>query len=164
MKFLVDSMLGKLARFLRIFGYDTIYSNDLTDRIMIDPVPDEKLIYFAKKNDRFIITKDLMLHKSFIERSLYLQGEGIYHYLNQLKRKLNLNFEFSFECARCSICNSILLKVQDKTEIEDFVLPDSFNNYSEFYRCTNLICKKVFWKGTHIEDIEKKLEGFSLLP
>lgn len=163
MKFLVDSMLGKLARFLRIFGYDTIYTNDLTDKLMVDPVPDEKLIDYAKENNRFIITKDLLLHKSYIDRSLYLHGEGIYHYLNQLKQKLKLNFEFKFEKAKCSICNSKLLKIQDKNEIKDFVLQDSLNNYNEFYRCSNLQCNKIFWKGTHIEDIEKRLEKESAL-
>ena len=40
MKFLVDAMLGKLARFLRIFGYDTVYANDLIDYYDINPVPD----------------------------------------------------------------------------------------------------------------------------
>jgi hypothetical protein len=163
MKFLVDSMLGKLARFLRIFGYDTIYANDLTDILMVDPVPDEKLIDYAKENDRFIITKDFLLHKSYIDRSLYLRGKGIYQYLNQLKQKLNLNFEFKFEKTKCSICNSKLLKIQDKNEIKDIVLQSSLNNYNEFYRCSNLQCNKIFWKGTHIKDIEKRLEANSVM-
>ncbi|MHA2035577.1 MAG: Mut7-C RNAse domain-containing protein [Promethearchaeota archaeon] len=158
MKFLVDSMLGKLSRFLRIFGYDTIYANDLIEIYMINPVPDEKLIKFAEENDRFIITKDLLLHKMYSERSLYLDGEGIYNYLHQLKEKLNLNFEFKLEKAKCTICNSKLRKIQDKNEILNLVLQDSFDNYEEFYRCSNLQCNKIFWKGSHIEDIEKRLE------
>ncbi|MFX0008351.1 MAG: Mut7-C RNAse domain-containing protein, partial [Candidatus Hermodarchaeota archaeon] len=44
MKFLTDSMFGKLTRFLRIFGYDTVYANDLTTFFNIDPVPDDYLI------------------------------------------------------------------------------------------------------------------------
>jgi len=163
MKFLVDSMLGKLARFLRIFGYDTIYANDLTDQLMVNPVPDEKLIDYAKENGRFILTKDFLLHKNYFDKSLYLHGEGIYHYLNQLKQKLNLKFEFKFEKAKCSICNSKLEKIQDKIEIKDVVLQDSLNNYNVFYRCSNLQCNKIFWKGSHIEDIEKKLELDSVL-
>jgi len=163
MKFLVDSMLGKLARFLRIFGYDTIYANDLTDILMVDPVPDEKLIEYAKENDRFIITKDNLFHKRCIDGSLYLHGEGIYHYMNQLKQKLNLNFKFKIEKAKCSICNSKLLKILDKNQIKDIVLQGSLNNYDEFYRCSNIQCNKIFWKGTHIEDIEKRLETDSIL-
>ncbi|MHA2283527.1 MAG: DUF5615 family PIN-like protein [Promethearchaeota archaeon] len=158
MKFLVDSMLGKLARFLRIFGYDTIYANDLTEIFNTDPVPDEKLIEYAKENDRFIITKDLMLYKTYSERSLFLHGEGVYNYLHQLKEKLNVTFEFNVEKAKCSICNSKLLKIQNKNEISGNALQDSLNNYEEFYRCSNLKCNKIFWKGSHIEDIEKRLE------
>ncbi len=163
MKFLVDSMLGKLSRFLRIFGYDTIYANDLTEIFMTDPVPDEKLIEYAEENDRFIITKDLLLYKTYSEKSLYLHGEGIYNYLQQLKEKLSLNFEFKAEKAKCSICNSKLRKVQDKNEILNLVLQDSFNNQEEFYRCTNLQCNKIFWKGSHIEDIEKRLNKESII-
>ena len=158
MKFLVDSMLGKLARFLRIFGYDTIYANDLTEVFMMDPVPDEKLIEYAKENNRFIITKDRMLNKTYSERSLFLHGKGIYNYLHQLKEELRLKFEFKVEKAKCSICNSNLLKIQDKNEIMNDILQDSFANYEDFYRCSNLHCNKIFWKGSHIKDIEKRLE------
>ena len=163
MKFLVDSMLGKLSRFLRIFGYDTIYANDLTENLVTHPVPDEKLIEYAKKNDRFIITKDLMLQKTYSEKCLFLQGEGVINYLHQLKEKLHLTFEFKVEKAKCSICNSKLRKIQNKNEILDYVMQDSFNNYQEFYRCSNLQCNKIFWKGSHINDIEKRLKEESIL-
>ncbi|MFX1455148.1 MAG: DUF5615 family PIN-like protein [Promethearchaeota archaeon] len=163
MKFLVDSMLGKLARFLRIFGYDTLYANDLIEFFDMDPVPDEKLIEYAKNNDRFILTKDLLLTMNYSEKSLYLHGEGIYNYLNQLNEELNINFDFKGEKARCSICNSTLLRIQDKNEIINEISQDSFNHYKEFYRCSNLQCNKIFWKGSHIEDIERRIEEESNL-
>jgi uncharacterized protein with PIN domain len=163
MKFLVDSMLGKLARLLRIFGYDTIYANDLTENFVSKPVPDEKLIEYAKKNDRFIITKDLLLYKTYSENCLFLNGEGVINYLHQLKEKLHLTLDFKAERAKCSICNSKLCKIQNKNEIIDYVLQDSFNNYQEFYRCSNMQCRKIFWKGSHIQDIEKRLKRESIL-
>ena len=158
MKFLVDAMLGKLARFLRIFGFDTIYADDLKDFIKINPVPDGKLIEFAKKNDRFIITKDYSLYKDFIEKSIYLKGEGIYNYLMQLNKESNLYFKFNIERARCSICNSILKKVKNKKLIKDLVLKETFSHYNEYYRCLNPQCKKIFWQGSHIEDIKNRLD------
>ena len=158
MKFLVDAMLGRLARFLRIFGYDTVYANDLIDYFKVDPVSDEKLKEYAQKNNRIIITKDYPLSKSFRNKSLYLRGEGVYNYLNQLKNRLGLNFDFKIERARCSNCNSPLKKIKDKSLIKDNVLKDTFNHYDEYFQCSNLDCKKVYWKGTHIEDIENKLE------
>jgi uncharacterized protein with PIN domain len=157
MKFLVDAMLGKLARFLRIFGYNTVYANDLIVVFKIDPVPDEKLIEYAKQNNRFIITKDRTLNKTYFKRSLFLHGEGIYNYFFQLKEELGLTFKFEGEKARCSLCNSNLFRIQDKSKIFNEILQESFNNYEEFYRCSNKQCNKIFWKGSHIDDIEKRL-------
>ena len=157
MKFLADSMLGKLARFLRIFGFDTIYANDLIDFFKMNPVPDDKLIDYAKKNERIIITKDYPLYKRNTENSVYLRGEGIYHYLNQLKNHFDLSFKFNIEQARCSICNSQLKRVTNKALVKDLVLKETYNNYNEFYQCLNPQCRKIYWAGSHIEDIENKL-------
>ena len=80
MKFLVDAMLGKLARFLRIFGYDTIYANDLISYYNIDPVPDEKLLEYALENERLIITKDFPFFSKIRGRGILLEGEGAWFY------------------------------------------------------------------------------------
>ena len=157
MKFLVDAMLGKLARFLRIFGYDTVYANDLIGYFKIDPIPDEKLIEFAHKNNRIIITKDYPLYNGYRSKSLYLKGEGVYNYLNQLRQKINLDYEFSLEKARCSVCNSKLKKVDNKNSIKEHVKHATFKNYNEFFQCNNSNCQKVFWNGPHIADIIKNL-------
>ncbi|MHA2390786.1 MAG: Mut7-C RNAse domain-containing protein [Promethearchaeota archaeon] len=155
---MTDSMLGKLTRFLRIFGYDTIYANDLIDYFEIDPIPDENLANYALKSGRVLITKDYLLYESYPENSILLKGVGIYKYLNQLKKKLSLHFEFKIENARCSICNSNLKKVEDKKFVEDLVLKETYNHYNVFFQCTNSKCKKLFWKGSHIEDIEDRLK------
>ncbi|MFX1388004.1 MAG: Mut7-C RNAse domain-containing protein, partial [Promethearchaeota archaeon] len=157
MKFLVNSMLGKLARFLRIFGYDTIYANDLIDLFKMNPVPDEMLIDYARKNDRFIITKDFPLYRSYLNRSIYLKGKGIYNYLSQLNKMFGLKFKFNLQRARCSICNSELERVKNKDLIKDIILEETYNNYNEFYQCSNLQCNKIYWQGSHIEDIEYRL-------
>ncbi|MFX1314218.1 MAG: Mut7-C RNAse domain-containing protein [Promethearchaeota archaeon] len=155
---MTDGMLGKLSRFLRILGYDTIYANDLEDFFDINPVPDENLINFAKENDRILLTKDYQLHRSFIDNSIYLEGEGVYNYLIQLKGKLSLDFIFNIEKARCSICNSELKKVEDKNLIKELVLKNTFDYYNEFFQCVNSQCKKIYWYGTHIIDIISKLK------
>ena len=158
MKFLIDGMLGKLSRFLRIFGYDTIFANDLEKNFNVTPIPDEYLVEYAKKTDRIIITKDYNLFRSFINKSIYLEGEGVYNYLYQLKKKLGLNFKFDILKARCSLCNSELGEIDDKNLIKNLVLENTFNHYDKFYQCSNPECKKVFWNGTHIIDIVTKLK------
>jgi hypothetical protein len=156
MKFLVDAMFGRLARFLRIFGYDTIYADDLEELFKISPVPDDKLADYALENNRIIITRDYSFYKKHRDRSIFLEGEGIYNYLDQLKRSLSLEYNFNMQKARCSICNSNLGKVKDKAKIINEVKPETFKYIEDFYQCTN--CKKVYWKGTHIEKIMERLK------
>ena len=157
MKFLVDAMLGKLTRFLRIFGYDTIYASDLIDHYRTNPVPDKKLNEYAILSNRILITKDLPFYNEMKENAVLLEGEGVYNYLNQLKQKLNLVYEFKMENARCSVCNTRLKKVNNKNSIKELVKHETFKNYDEFFQCSNLGCQKVFWNGPHIADIIKKL-------
>ncbi len=156
-KFLTDAMYGRLTRFLRIFGYDTVYADDLEGVFGIVPVPDEKLAEYAIENNRIIITRDYAFYKKNRDRSIFLEGEGVYNYLDQLKKKLQLNFNFDMQKARCSMCNSELEKVNDKNLIINEVKPETFKYFEEFYQCTK--CKKVYWKGTHIEKIMERLKS-----
>ena len=158
MKFLADAMCGKLKTFLRIFGYDTVYADDLEDVFNISPVPDEKLAEYAIENNCIIITRDYPFYKKNRDRSIFLEGEGVYNYLNQLKVKLNLEYNFEMGKARCSICNAELKKIEDKNKILNDVKPQTLKYYQNFYQCTNPECKKVYWRGTHIEKIMKKLK------
>ena len=154
-----EFFIRKVTRFLRIFGYDTVYANELIEFFHLDPVPDENLIEYAKRDGRVIITKDYGLYRHYAEKSIFLNGKGIYNYLKQLNKKLGLNFKFNPEHARCSICNSQLYRVENKNLIKNLVLQETFNNYSDFYQCSNPNCEKVFWRGSHIEDIEDKLRN-----
>jgi len=161
MKFLVDAMLGKLSRFLRIFGFDTIYANDLIDYYHVDPVPDEKLKQYAEEYDRIVITKDLPFYQNIRDKAIFLEGKGVYNYLNQLKVKLKLSYEFSIQNARCSTCNSPLQEVTDKILIKNLVKNETFLNYNEFFQCVNPKCRKVFWNGPHIADINRKIQNMT---
>jgi len=158
MKFVTDAMFGRLTRFLRIFGYDTVYANDLEDYFQVNPVPDDKLLEYAEQNNRILITKDYLLHKKIRDKSILLEGEGVYNYLKQLKIKLDLSYNFNMKIARCSICNFELTGVDDKNSIKNFVEPETFKYNDDFYQCTNSNCKKIYWKGTHIENIIDQLK------
>jgi len=159
MKFLVDAMLGKLARFLRIFGYDTVYANDLIEYYNMDPVPDNNLKEYAQSTNRTVITKDLPFYNGIMEKAIFLEGKGVYNYLNQLKAKLKLSYKFSIQNARCSTCNSPLQEVTDKFLIKNLVKRETFLTYNEFFQCVNPTCRKVFWDGPHIEDINRKIQN-----
>ena len=120
-----------------------------------DTIFPESPVIFCGVND---FKESSLENKNCIENSIYLEGKGIYNYLDQLKEQLGLNFKFNIEQARCSNCNSILKKVKDKKDIEQLIIKETYNYYHEFFQCKNLKCKKIYWKGSHIEDIEKRLE------
>ena len=158
-KFLTDSMFGRLTRLLRIFGYDTVYANDLEDHFKVSPVSDDLLLKYALEHDRIVITRDYPFFKKNKKKIIYLKGEGVYHYLFELKKKLQLEYDFTLQKARCSICNSCLKKVKDKKEIINDVKAHTFKYYNEFYQCTNEDCRKIYWEGTHIDKIRKQLKN-----
>ncbi len=152
MKFLTDAMLGRLTRLLRIFGYDTIYAED------IEPsAPDSKLLEFAIKDGRIILTKDLPFHKKAGVHSIYLTSDNVYDYLQQLKNEIGLEYDFNMQTARCSVCNSPLEQIK-KELIKNEIKDATYKHYESFFQCKNTTCKKIYWKGSHIEDILKKLD------
>jgi uncharacterized protein with PIN domain len=152
MKFLTDAMLGRLTRLLRIFGYDATYAEDIETS-----APDSTLLEYAIKEDLIILTKDYPFHKRAGERSIYLTGEDVYDYLQQLKDEIGLQYNFDMQIARCSVCNSTLHSVE-KELIKDEVKSETYKYYDKFFQCNNSECKKIYWKGSHIDDILKKLD------
>lgn len=158
-KLLTDSMFGRLTRLLRIFGYDTVYANDLENYFKVSPVPDDLLLKYALEHDRIVITRDYPFFKKNKKKIIYLEGEGVYHYLNHLKKKLHLEYDFVLQKARCSVCNSSLEKVMDKKEIINEVKSQTFKFYDDFYQCTNESCRKIYWEGTHIDKIMNQLKN-----
>ena len=158
-KLLTDSMFGRLTRLLRIFGYDTIYANDLENYFKVNPVPDDLILKYALEQDRIVITRDYPFSEKNKEKIIYLEGEGVYHYLFELKKRLHLEYDFALQKARCSICNSSLEEVKDKKDIINEVKPQTFKYYNEFYQCKNEDCRKIYWEGTHIDKIRKQLKN-----
>jgi len=140
-------MLGKLTRFLRIFGYDTIYANDLIDFYCVNPVPDKNLKEYALLRNRIVITKDLPFYNDTKENAILLEGKGIYNYLNQLKRFLNLDYDFNIEKARCSVCNSMLKRISDKNSIKEYVNTRLLRIMTNFSNATIRLARKYSGMG-----------------
>ncbi|AEE93496.1 Mut7-C RNAse domain-containing protein [Acidianus hospitalis] len=132
-KFIADAMLGKLARWLRILGYDTYYSNDIEDW---------KVIKIAEKDKRVILTRDrglcIRAKKKGLECFLIPPDYDIISILAKLSIKYGIDLEARIEASRCSECNGILEKVDENR-----------------WRCTR--CKKEYWKGKHWKTIEEIL-------
>lgn len=145
--FIVDHMLGSLARWLRMLGYDSRYEKELSDN---------EILGIARKESRHILTRD----KELAER-----GKGLFVPATDLDEQLSLvakEFSLSFrpERMRCSVCNGRLLPV-DAEEAKHVVPDKSYALAKDFWRCES--CRKVYWSGTHWEGIMDRFRRLGLI-
>jgi len=147
MKFLVDRMLGKLAKALRLLGYDAIYclSEDLT-----------QLIRLAREQDRVILTRNTKLAPRKPEdRVVRITKDHPKLQLQELQEKGYIVFNEKESFSRCLLCN-VLLDGITRKEVEGKVPDFIFHNYQEFYRCSQ--CGRIYWPGTHKQNMQKRIK------
>lgn len=145
--FIVDHMLGSLARWLRMLGYDSHYDKILSDN---------EIIAFARKEQRKTLTRD---------RELAERGGGFYISSTELEEQLvavakEFSLSYRPDRMRCSVCNGALQKI-DADSIKDKVPQRSFENAKEFWRCDS--CRKIYWDGTHWKGIMDRFERLGLM-
>lgn len=145
--FLVDAMLGKLAKKLRLLGYDTIYSSNKDD---------DELIQIAKTEKRILITKDVQLVKKCIKKqveTIELTGLDEIEQFIQINERVNLGKLFikGFN-SRCTMCNGVL-EIIEKKYVQNSIPIGVLENTEKFWKCKN--CKKIYWEGTHITNLQK---------
>ncbi|NHI91911.1 MAG: hypothetical protein EAX96_05370 [Candidatus Lokiarchaeota archaeon] len=149
MKFIVDSMFGKLARFLRLFGYDALYSNEFED---------DEILKIAKEQNRILLTKDKILtqraEKNGID-TLYINKKNIAERIALIKQKYDIKLTI-IPNSRCPLCNSEIEKIEDKELIKNEVFPSTFKNFNDFWKCTN--CSKIYYIGEHWKKFEDLLK------
>ena len=135
MKFLADNMLGRLATWLRLLGYDTAYLPDADDHA---------LVRVARAEDRLLLTRDVELTRRRGVRCLLIESEKVGEQLKQVIRALGLTTQHAF--SRCAECN-ILLGAVSKETVRNAVPPYVFQTHERFLRCPR--CQRVYWRGTH---------------
>jgi hypothetical protein len=152
MKFVIDSMLGTLARKLRMFGFDSLYYNDIDD---------DKLLSIVVSTDRILLTSDRELFKKVMKNNgrCILVDSNDEGNLIKISSILSLRLKFDFNNSRCPLCNEKLSKCK-KDDIK-YMLPEKvYNTNKEFCICTS--CNKVYWKGSHIKkilELEKRVNN-----
>lgn len=142
-RFILDAHLGKLAKYLRMLGFDTLYRNDFGD---------EEIIDIAAAESRIILTRDkLLLTSPRVSHGYYVRATEKHEQLIEVVKKFDLYSQFrSF--TRCMTCNADL-EPKTKEEIESKINPETARVFHEFYYCPT--CDKVFWKGSHFERMER---------
>ncbi len=144
-RFVLDTHLGKLAGYLRMLGFDTIYSNDLED---------ETLAQIASEEKRILLTKDRgLLKRNSVTHGYCVRSTNPRDKLIEIMRRFDL-YRLVTPFRRCIRCNRLLTVVK-KEDIFEGLLPQVREHYSEFRRCTG--CAQIYWKGTHFERMESFL-------
>ncbi|MFO7933711.1 MAG: Mut7-C RNAse domain-containing protein [Bacteroidales bacterium] len=143
-RFILDTHLGKLAKYLRMLGFDSLYRNDFEDQEMIE---------IAAREKRIILTRDKLLLKSArITHGYYVRSTEKHHQLREVVQKFDLYSQFQ-SFTRCMTCNSELVP-KKKEEIKHLLEPHTVEEFNEFFFCPS--CRKVYWKGSHF----RKMESF----
>jgi hypothetical protein len=129
-------MLGRLVRWMRIFGYDVWYQ---------DPVDDPMLIRMANEEKRVLLTRDTrLIRRRGIGEHLLIQENDP---MKQLEEVIRVYPPHPGRIlTRCIRCNTVLNPV-DKGEVRNYVPDYVFQTETKFGRCPE--CCRVFWKGTH---------------
>ncbi len=135
MKFLADNMLGRLATWLRLLGYDTAYMAEAADR---------ELARLARAEDRILLTRDVELSRRRGVRHLLIESDKVEQQLKQVFHALGLSTRQAF--SRCAECN-LRLNQMTKEEARGEVPPYVFQTQERFLRCPH--CQRVYWRGTH---------------
>jgi len=149
-KFIVDSNVGKLAKWLRMMGYDALF---------FDNIADDKLIDIALKEGRVVLTKDTQLMRRRVVtngelRIILIEDDDHHKQLRQVVKALGLDFEFG-QFTRCLECNQILVR-KDKGEVRDLVPPYVFGTQDQYMQCPS--CLRIYWRGTHWHRMKDELD------
>jgi uncharacterized protein with PIN domain len=137
-------MLGPLAKWLRLLGFDVIYPGS---------VPDSEIKEIAAKEDRIVLTRDKELSSTKKVKAVYIESVELEEQLSFAISELKV--EIKEPMSRCSVCNSQIEKV-DKSSVEGKVPEGVFDRQEEFWFCGK--CNKYYWKGSHWDKITDTIQ------
>lgn len=131
-------MLGRLAKWMRLLGFDTVYFRNTNGKT---------IIHHSRKEKRTILTRSKILFQKY-DDSVLIESENLLEQLKQMTNIVKIRLPFS----RCPVCNRETEKVS-KEEVKNVVPIYVFEIHNDFKRCPE--CGRVFWKGTHYKEIKK---------
>ena len=145
-RFVADAHLGRLARYLRMLGFDTLYQNAL---------PDRELVRISVEERRILLTRDreLLMHRE-LTHGVFVRGDRPRDQLRYLVERLDLH-DSCRPFTRCMSCNGELEAI-DRERAVNLVPPRVAERHREFRRCPG--CERLFWRGSHYERMKRIIE------
>ena len=143
--FLADAMLGRLGKWLRLLGYDTVYINDITD---------EAVLSLAEAESRIILTRDtLLVQRKRCRKFIFIRSDQWHEQLKQVYKEAGLTTERALTL--CAACNHPLRRVEKET-VKSLVPPYVHETQTDFSQCDR--CMRVYWGATHAKRIFEELK------
>ncbi len=144
-RFVLDVHLGRLARYLRLAGFDTAYARDADD---------EHLAAVSKSEHRILLTRDQgLLKRRAVTHGSFVRSTMPSRQLAEVVSRFDLR-RLVHPFSRCTVCNGVL-EIADRSDIEAGVPERSRAHFAEFLRCPT--CRRVYWKGSHFPRLEQIL-------
>ena len=148
-KFIVDNNVGKLAKWLRIMGYDALFFSGTNDSRMIE---------IALAEHRVVLTKDTQIMRRRVVtsgqiRAILIKDDDPEDQLHQVMETLKLDYQFK-PFSICLECNQSLV-ARSKEEVRGLVPPYVFRTQNQYMQCPD--CSRVYWRGTHWQAMERWL-------
>lgn len=148
-RFVIDANLGRLARYLRLLGFDVIYRNDFTDR---------EVAQIAQRQKRIVLTRDrALLQQKIITHGYFVRADKPREQVREVLARLDL-YGAVRRFTRCLRCNGELETV-DKQAVLHRLEPKTRKYYDRFRRCKD--CGQAYWKGSHFDRMEKLCDYFT---
>lgn len=145
-KYILDVQLGKLAKYLRMLGFDTLFENNYDD---------SEIVKIAKAEKRTILTRNVSILKiKAVTHGYWIRSQKPIEQITEVLLRFDLYSNIK-SLSRCIACNGII----KKTTIESVMhklQPKTKRYYNEFYQCAS--CKKVYWKGSHYYKMKSFIE------
>ena len=154
MKFICDDNLGKLTKWFRTLGYDTLF---------FDPIEDGELVSKALKENRVILSRDTQLSRFKLklgEKLLLIESEKPLEQVKQVVEHFKLKTDKNLIFSRCLICNQVLEKVE-KEKLKDRLFPYIYQTQENFVRCPE--CDRIYWSATHVDKMIKTLSESGIM-
>jgi len=149
-KFIADNNVGKLARWLRLIGYDTL---------LFKQKDDGRMIKTALNEDRVILTKDTQFMKRRLVtngqlKAILIKQDDPKTQIQEVVKTLDLNYHFK-PFSLCLECNQTLI-ARGKEEVQSLVPPHVLETQTQYTECP--ACHRIYWQGTHWQAMVKKLQ------
>ena len=147
-RFVADCMLGRLAKWLRAFGFDVAY----------DPfADDDQVARSAREREAVLLTRDTRLRAPGV-RAFFIRDDHVEDQLQQVVKELALDLSQARPLTRCTVCNQLLVPAT-REEVSDRVPPFVYLTQERYACCPG--CGRVYWEGTHVSRMRARLAGLA---